>query len=261
MIPVDVIDRTAQEPMHEQLRRLLLDAIDRERLRPGDALPGEHRICAQYGVSRTVVRQTLARLEREGRVERRRGKGTFVAAPLTSESLVHTLTGLYDEVERRGGHVHSDVLRHETAAADASVAAALEIPVGASVVVLERLRFVDGEPWSLSTTWMPEAIGAVTLGADLTEASLYQLLAAHGIVATQGTRSAEATVATAEQARRLGVGDGVALLRLRSVGRDAHGVPVEHFVAYHRGDRSRFEFQLGDPTSRATLVRAADGDA
>lgn len=174
--------------------------------------------------------------------------------------LVHTLTGLYDEVERRG--VTFTAMCCVTRSPPPTHRyAALEVPVGAPVVVLERLRFVDGEPWSLSTTWMPEAIGAVTLGADLTEASLYQLLASHGIVATQGTRSAEATVATAEQARRLGLGDGVALLRLRSVGRDAHGVPVEHFVAYHRGDRSRFEFQLGDPTSRAILVRSAEADA
>ncbi|HBS73155.1 MAG TPA: GntR family transcriptional regulator, partial [Microbacterium sp.] len=48
-------------------------------------------------------------------------------------------------------------------------AEALEIPVGDSVIALERLRFVDGQPWSLSTTWMPEAVGAVTLGVDLAD--------------------------------------------------------------------------------------------
>ena len=60
----------------------------------------------------------LAQLEHEGLVERVKGKGTFVSRPRTSESLVHTLVGLYDDVERRGGHVHSDVLRHEQTVAD-----------------------------------------------------------------------------------------------------------------------------------------------
>lgn len=248
------IDRQSAAPMYDQLRTLIVDGIARDGLRPGDLLPGEHRLCQQYGISRTVVRQALAQLEHEGIVERVKGKGTFVARPKTSESLVHTLIGLYDDVERRGGHVHSDVIRHESEIADADVAEALELEPGSPVVVLERLRYVDGDPWSLSTTWMPEPIGAVTLGTDLSEASLYRVLGNHDIRATHGVRSAEATVATHEQAQSLGVSVGSALLRLRSVSRGPGGVPIEYFVAYHRGDRSRFEFQLREETSEASLL-------
>ncbi|WP_309066200.1 GntR family transcriptional regulator [Microbacterium sp.] len=251
----DAIDRRSAAPMYDQLRQLIIDHIHRENLQPGDGLPGEHRLCEQYGISRTVVRQALAQLEHEGLVERVKGKGTFVARPRTSESLVHTLEGLYDEVERRGGHVHSEVLRHERTVADGEVAAALEVPVGAPVVVLERLRYVDGDAWSLSTTWMPDEVGSLTLGADLSESSLYRLLGEHGIHATHGVRSAEATVATHEQAKHLGVSAGSALLRLRSVSRDDHDRVIEFFLAYHRGDRSRFEFQLNREQSQASLVR------
>ena len=249
------IDRLSATPMYDQLRQLIIDHIEQDGLHPGDPLPGEHRLCEQYGISRTVVRQALAQLEHEGLVERVKGKGTFVARPRTSESLVHTLVGLYDEVASRGGHVHSDILRHETIEADAEVAAALEVEEGSPIVVLTRLRHVDGDAWSLSTTWMPEAVGAVTLGEDLHETSLYRLLEEHGIVATSGVRSAEATVATHEQAQLLGVSAGSALLRLRSVSRDASGTPIEFFIAHHRGDRSRFEFQPGPEASRGSLVR------
>ncbi|GAB3596152.1 GntR family transcriptional regulator [Microbacterium tumbae] len=252
--PVDAIDRHSAAPMYDQLRQLIIDGIARDGLQPGDPLPGEHRLCERYGISRTVVRQALAQLEHEGLVERVKGKGTFVSRPRTSESLVHTLVGLYDDVARRGGHVHSDVLRHEREEADEEAAAALEIPAGSSVVVLERLRHVDGEPWSLSTTWMPEEVGAVTLDADLSEASLYRLLAEHGIRAADGVRSAEATVATHEQAQLLGVSAGSALLRLRSISRAEDGRPIEYFVAHHRGDRSRFEFQLRQEQSQAALL-------
>lgn len=256
----DAIDRHSAAPMYDQLRQLIIDGIAREGLQPGDPLPGEHGLCERYGVSRTVVRQALAQLEHEGLVERVKGKGTFVSRPRTSESLVHTLVGLYDDVERRGGHVHSDVLRHERTVADEEIALALDIPVGSPVVVLERLRHVDEEPWSLSTTWMPDAVGSVTLGVDLSEASLYRLLADNDIIATHGVRSAEATVATHEQAQHLGVSAGSALLRLRSVSRTDDGTPIEYFVAYHRGDRSRFEFQLQREQSQASLLHI-DGRA
>lgn len=257
----DSIDRHSAAPMYDQLRQLIIEGIDRDGLQPGDPLPGEHRLCERYGISRTVVRQALAQLEHEGLVERVKGKGTFVSRPRTSESLVHTLVGLYDDVERRGGHVHSDVLRHEQALADDEIATALEVAPGTPVVVLERLRHVDGEPWSLSTTWMPEPVGAVTLGVDLSEASLYRVLAENGIVATSGVRSAEATVATHEQAQHLGVSAGSALLRLRSVSRGADGIPMEYFVAHHRGDRSRFEFQLQQEQSQASLLHIDDDGA
>jgi len=248
------IDRHSAAPMYDQLRQLIIDAISRDGLLPGDPLPGEHRLCEQYGISRTVVRQALAQLEHEGLVERVKGKGTFVSRPRTSESLVHTLIGLYDDVERRGGHVHSDILRHEREDASPDVADALEVPVGSPVVVLERLRHVEGEPWSYSTTWMPDAVGAVTLGVDLAERSLYRLLGDHGIRATDGIRSAEATVATHEQAQHLGVSAGSALLRLRSISRDSQGAPMEYFIALHRGDRSRFEFRLRQEQSQASLL-------
>lgn len=255
------IDRQSAAPMYDQLRRHIIDSIDRGELVPGSLLPGEHRLCEQYGISRTVVRQALAQLEHEGIVERVKGKGTFIARPKTSESLVHSLVGLYEDVERRGGHVRSDILRHTTEPADGEVADALGIAAGTPVVVLERLRHVDGEPWSLSTTWMPEHVGAVTLGADLEDASLYRMLAEHGIRATHGVRSAEAVVATPEQAQALGVAPGAALLRLRSISRESHDEAIEYFVAYHRGDRSRFEFELQAEASHASLLHIDDGGA
>ena len=255
------IDRQSAAPMYDQLRQLIIDGIAREDLRPGDLLPGEHRLCEQYGISRTVVRQALAQLEHEGVVERVRGKGTFIARPKSSESLVHTLVGLYEDVERRGGHVHSKVLRHQFEPADPEVADVLGIGTGEPAVVLDRLRFVDGEPWSLSTTWMPAAVGELTLDLDMSETSLYRELRERGVTATHGTRSAEATVASHEQANLLGVSAGTALLRLRSTSWDADGRPIEFFVAYHRGDRSRFEFQLRSDESHASLLHVSgDGE-
>jgi GntR family transcriptional regulator len=247
------IDRQAPTPMYHQLKRRIVDDIARLGLRPGDLLPGEHRLCEQFGVSRTVVRQALSQLEHQGVIERVKGKGTFVAHQKTPESLVHTLTGLFQEVAARGGHVRSDVRRQEVAPADDEVADALGIVPGTAVVVIERLRHVDNEPWSWTTTYLPHDIGTFVLHEDLSDQSLYALLATHGIRAVRGVRSAEAASATEEQGALLGVGQGKALLVLRSVGFDENDRPMEFFIAYHRGDRSRFEFQLNAaPTDAST---------
>ncbi len=50
-------------------------------LRPGDKLPTESEIMQAYGVSRTVVREALSKLQAGGLVETHHGVGTFVLQP------------------------------------------------------------------------------------------------------------------------------------------------------------------------------------
>jgi GntR family transcriptional repressor for pyruvate dehydrogenase complex len=58
--------------------------IRSQALRPGDKLPTESEIMQAWGVSRTVVREALSRLQAAGLVETRHGIGTFVLAPPAS---------------------------------------------------------------------------------------------------------------------------------------------------------------------------------
>ena len=62
-----VIDFRSFEPYYVQLTRILLKDLETNRAE-GHLLPSEAELCAQYSVSRTVVRQALADLEREGLV-------------------------------------------------------------------------------------------------------------------------------------------------------------------------------------------------
>lgn len=66
----------------------LLERIRSGKLGPGVQLPTEAELCETYEVSRTVVREAVARLRSEGLVIPRQGKGVFVSeAPLTSYSI------------------------------------------------------------------------------------------------------------------------------------------------------------------------------
>lgn len=66
----------------------LLDQIRSGNLGPGAQLPTEADLCDSFSVSRTVVREAIARLRSEGLVIPRQGKGVFVSeAPLGSFSI------------------------------------------------------------------------------------------------------------------------------------------------------------------------------
>ena len=67
------------------VHRLLRRAVIEQALLPGTRLP-EDVIGEQFGVSRTVVRQAIGKLESEGLVETRHNRGAFVARPSIEEA-------------------------------------------------------------------------------------------------------------------------------------------------------------------------------
>ena len=69
--------RRARTLAHE-LVESLGDRIRDGRLSPGDKLPTEAAFMGEFGVSRTVVREALSKLQASGLVETRHGVGTFV---------------------------------------------------------------------------------------------------------------------------------------------------------------------------------------
>ncbi len=86
------IDRTADEPLHAQLKGLIRRAIEEGYLKPGSRLPTELELCRQFGLSRTPVRQALQELAQDGFVVRVPGRGTFVAERPTRRGKTNGIT-------------------------------------------------------------------------------------------------------------------------------------------------------------------------
>src|SRR5260221_3617824 len=68
-------------PAYQRIQAAVRKRIDAGHLHPGDAVASERDLAKIHQVSLMTARHALASLEREGIVERRRGIGTFVAAP------------------------------------------------------------------------------------------------------------------------------------------------------------------------------------
>ena len=62
----------------DQIYQQLLEQIIAGRLSVSDRLPSESRLCETFGVSRPVIRETLARLAADALVATRKGSGTIV---------------------------------------------------------------------------------------------------------------------------------------------------------------------------------------
>lgn len=71
----------------EQVANALGAQIRAGTLPPGFQLPSENELGQQFGVSRTVVREAIARLKSDGVIETRQGARAFVAEPSRASSL------------------------------------------------------------------------------------------------------------------------------------------------------------------------------
>ena len=242
---IAAIDRDADAPLYHQLKEILRGQVRSGQLRPGEQLPGEHALCERYGVSRTVVRQALADLDFENVIERHKGRGTFVSHRRFAQGLVQHLGGLHDDIKAMGRTLRSEVRRFTIELADTEIAERLQIPTQTPVVVLERLRMVDEEPWVFTVSHLPVALAPDLITLDMRKQSLYQVLRQrYRITLASSDRAVEARLADAALAKSLRIAEGDATLKLTSISYDHEGAPVETFIAFHRADRSRFEVHL-----------------
>lgn len=84
----------------EELFREIRDRILRREFPADTKLPTENALCEQFRVSRTVVREALDNLRKEGLVYSKRGSGTFVTRRPGAMSDVPAALGSIVDVER-----------------------------------------------------------------------------------------------------------------------------------------------------------------
>ncbi|HEU4668486.1 MAG TPA: FadR/GntR family transcriptional regulator [Arthrobacter sp.] len=73
------MSRNLTADLAADLRNRIVDGV----IQPGEKLPSENTLISDFGVSRTVVRAALTRLQAEGLVETERGRGSFALTPPT----------------------------------------------------------------------------------------------------------------------------------------------------------------------------------
>ena len=227
-------------PLHHQVYLHLRAALDSGEIEPGDRLPPERELCGRYGCSLITVRRALGELVREARIERTRGRGTFVLRPKLDRDMA-ARANFTTEMQERGLDAETRLISARPESATALVAEALGLERGSPTLYLERLRLAGGEPYLLEQVHLPAERFPGLLASDLEHGSLYERLAtAYGTRIVRAREALEPVLLRAREARLLDQRRGAAALLIEGIAFAADGSAVEFGRTYVRGDRSRY---------------------
>ncbi|MCM5681070.1 histidine utilization repressor [Schlegelella sp. S2-27] len=153
-------------PEYLKLKRHILGRIAAGDWQPGERIPSEGELTREFGLSRMTVNRALRELAVSGAITRVQGVGSFVAGPKAESTMVE-VHGIRDEIRQRGQQHAATVLSVGETHADAALAEAFGLPLGAPLYHSLLLHCADGQPLQLEDRYVNPAAAPGYLQQDL----------------------------------------------------------------------------------------------
>ena len=215
--------------------------------KPGDPLPSDADLCAQFDVSRMTARQAVQLLVNEHLVERRRGKGTFVAPHRVQRALGSPLS-FTESMRLRGLTASSRAIESRVTRASDIEALALGIDIGEPVHIIERLRLADKIPMAIERVALPTSVAeAIDLGLE--DGSLHHAFLSAGFVPSKANADVSARLSTEWEQEQLELAPVTVVLVEERTIFDQNHRSLEHTVTLYAADRYSFSAVLYPPDS------------
>ncbi|HEX9464369.1 MAG TPA: GntR family transcriptional regulator [Alphaproteobacteria bacterium] len=216
------------KPLYLQVKDLLMQRLVTGAWRPGEALPSEFGLAAEFKVSQGTVRKALDELAAQNLLVRQQGKGTFVAQHTPQRALFHFFHLVSDD----GGRAlpGSRVLSLTAAKGKPGETRRLGLKAGAKVIRLKRVRPLGGEPAIFERIVLPAARFpnfVQRLPADIPNEVYRYYEDAYGVTVARAVEKLKAVSATAEEARAIGLAKDAPLLEIDRIAYAIDGSAVE----------------------------------
>jgi GntR family transcriptional regulator len=206
-----VSETPGYRPLYRQVYDIVVRRVAQGMWRPGEALPSEQSLAKELGVSQGTMRKVLDALTAEKVLDRRQGKGTFIAQNTQERTQFR-----FFRLARPGGRRLTPSLGTESIrvrAARAIERERLDLPRDARVVEISRMRLIEGTPAIREQIVLPASMfPGIEKQAPLPN-SLYTLYqSAFGVTIVSTHEELSAALATAEDHEELGIDTGSPIL-------------------------------------------------
>jgi len=135
-------------PLYQVIRGAIEGRIMSGDLRPGDRIPFEHELMAEYGCSRMTVNKALSALASAGLIARQRRRGSFVTRPRIHMAALQ-IPDIREEIEKRGHAYALRLVTRSVLGADSDEGALLRLPPNCELLSLGCVHLADGRPYAV----------------------------------------------------------------------------------------------------------------
>jgi GntR family histidine utilization transcriptional repressor len=162
-------------PRYQQVKAFILSRMASGEFGPEARIPSENELVQLCGVSRVTVNRALRELADAGLLKRVQGVGTFVAEQKPESALLE-LRDIGDEIAARGGRHETVVELLAAERADAALAVAFGLPVGAELFRCLLTHREDGVPVQREDRYVNPVVFPNFLRQDFTRTTPYRHL-------------------------------------------------------------------------------------
>ena len=218
-----ILRNESASPLYAQMMERIRMDIERGVYPVGDRIPPEHELEKRYGVSRVTVRRALQELTAAGLLERKQGKGTFVAQP-KSQMEERGVTGFHDACREMGLRPGVGEVSIREIRPGEEQRRRLGLMPESGALEIRRVLKADGEPVILETLVFSTAY--IWLESVNLKGSLYRCLQEYGIRAEKSIYDLSLARLTAGEAARLQAEEGTVVLAADQVVYDQKSRPL-----------------------------------
>lgn len=226
-------------PLHIQLKEQIEKRIIEGHYK--DRIPSERELIEEYRISRSTVREAIGQLVREGILERRPGKGTFVI----KKSIEDWLGNLSSTAET----IQNMNMRPGTRLIDCEIIELndyLKSVTGLKeAFYFKRVRYANDIPLGIERSYYPTDLGIKLSKYDLNKESFYDLLENKlGVQTLEAIEIIKARKISKEDAALLNIPLGSVIIIAERKITDINGNFVEFEDACYRADMYSFKIKL-----------------
>ncbi|MCU0551418.1 MAG: GntR family transcriptional regulator [Leptolyngbya sp. Prado105] len=226
-------------PLHLTISEKLRDRILSGMYQPGDQLPSEHQLMAEFEVSRITARRAIANLTQQGLVNVQRGRGAFVSM---QQKVVYSLSSpllLEADLAQQEIEITVQTLSFERVAVPVDVQKVLNCAIAYQQ---KKVLLFNGVPSCIDMTYILPELGKA-YGKELRQKLTFTTLEKHGIYIKKIDAVIECTQADYEMGEQLEVPLGHPLIVYRHTAYTEDGAIVQG-ESISRGDRFCYSIQI-----------------